>query len=120
MRKRMKFRFDGGFTLVELVVSMLCVSIVMIGVMTWLLVGIRVEKSAADTMERQQTARVVISLLESMTSSGKVSQVQETGAVTVNVGDDDISLEEHSGGSGTMQYRLARLVLPFRKPLPYI
>lgn len=99
MRKRMKFRFDSGFTLVELVVSMLCVSIVMIGVMTWLLVGIRVEKSAADTMERQQTARVVISLLESMTSSGKVSQVRETGAVTVNVGDDDISLEEHSGGS---------------------
>ena len=29
-------------------------------------------------------------------------------------------LEEHSGGSGAMQYRLARLALQFRKPLPYI
>ena len=81
-------RQEEGFTLVELLVSMLCVSIIMVAVMSWLLMGIRVEKSAADTMERQQKTRVVLSLLESMTASGKVSKVQETGAATVGEGEE--------------------------------
>ncbi|MBR7147225.1 MAG: prepilin-type N-terminal cleavage/methylation domain-containing protein [Firmicutes bacterium] len=72
-----KFRSESGFTLVELLVSMLCTALIMAGVLTWLLVGIRIESSATDTMERQNKARVVMTLMESMVNSGNVAQVQK-------------------------------------------
>ena len=84
------FLKNKGFTLVEMMVSVLCAAIVMGVVMTWLLVGIRVEFSAADTMERQQKTRVIISLMESMASSGKVAKVQETGAAALSEGEEAV------------------------------
>ncbi|MBQ8590107.1 MAG: CHAP domain-containing protein [Firmicutes bacterium] len=70
-----RYRRNDGFTLVELVVSILCATLVMGAVLTWLLVGIRIEKSAADTMEQQNKTRVIMSLMESMASNGKVVKV---------------------------------------------
>jgi len=88
-----KFRSEQGFTLVELLVSMLCTALILGGVLTWLLVGIRIESSAADTMERQNKARVVISVMESMVNTGKVDQVQRIKAETIAEG------EINEGGS---------------------
>lgn len=82
---------NKGFTLVELMVSMLCVTIIMGAVITWLLVGIRIETSAAENMERQNKTRVVMAMMESMASSGKVSTVQETGIAAVGAGGETLT-----------------------------
>ncbi|MBQ8590875.1 MAG: prepilin-type N-terminal cleavage/methylation domain-containing protein [Firmicutes bacterium] len=94
-------RRNDGFTLVEMMVTLVCISLVMIAVMSWMLVGIRVEKSAADTMERQQNTRVILSLMESMTSSGKVSRVQHTGVAAI-----DEDEEASQSGSAGMDWAL--------------
>lgn len=66
---------NKAFTLVELMVSILCVTIIMGAVMTWLMVGFRIETSAADTMEQQNKVRVIMSMIESMATSGKIESV---------------------------------------------
>ena len=81
---------NGGFTLVELLVTMACSTLIMFAAMTFLLVCMRLDVSAQTTASQQGTARIVLSLLEDVTGTGQVERVETVG--------DDWMLFGQSGG----------------------
>lgn len=88
----------GGFTLVELVVGLLCCSVVTLGAVTLTLAGLRVQAKAADNAGQQQTARIVLTLMENLAASGKVTSVEQVGDSWTLWGGD-------SGNDALLQYR---------------
>ena len=86
---------SGGFTLVELLVTMACSALIMFAAMTFLLICMRLDVSAQTTASQQGTARVVLSLLEDVTSTGRVERVE-------TVGDDWLLFDEN--GDVILQY----------------
>lgn len=81
---------NGGFTLVELLVTMACSALILFAAMTFLLVCMRLDVSAQTTASQQGTARIVLSLLEDVTSTGQVERVETVG--------DDWMLFDQDGG----------------------
>lgn len=75
----MRKKNNAGFTLIELVVTLVCCSIVTLAVMTVLLTGTRIGRAAEESSGEQQTVRIVLTALESMISDGTVSGIQATG-----------------------------------------
>lgn len=75
----MRKKTDAGFTLIELVVTIVCCSIVTLAVMTVLLTGTRIGRAAEENSGEQQTVRIVLSALENMISDGAVSGIQAAG-----------------------------------------
>ena len=69
-------RRQDGFTLVELLVSMLCMALVVGAVSTVMLLGLRMEVQTSDSLGRQQTAGIVFSMLDKLTGEGKVKAVE--------------------------------------------
>lgn len=85
---------SGGFTLVELLVTMACSALIMFAAMTFLLVCMRLDVSAQNTASQQGTARIVLSLLEDVTSTGQVKRVETVGDDWMLFGrDGDILLQ---------------------------
>lgn len=98
MRKRQE-----GFTLLELVVVMFCSTIVIGAAMTVLLSGLRVEKKTQEGLSSQQTAHTILTLVERLTSDGKVSAVETVGDTGWMLLDDGNSpLLAYNNGSGTL------------------
>lgn len=75
----MRKKTDAGFTLIELVVTLVCCSIVTLAVMTVLLTGTRIGRAAEKSSGEQQNVRIVLTALENMISDGTVSKVQQLG-----------------------------------------
>ena len=72
----MKFlRKTGGFTLVELIVAIAVGSMVTIAATSLLLLGLRLDSHSRHTITRQNTARVITSMLEDFVSEGSVGKV---------------------------------------------
>ncbi len=69
-------RRQDGFTLVELLVSMLCMALVVSAVSTVMLLGLRMEVQTSESLGRQQTAGIVFSMLDKLTGEGKVKAVE--------------------------------------------
>ncbi|MBQ2888398.1 MAG: CHAP domain-containing protein [Firmicutes bacterium] len=69
-------RRQDGFTLVELLVSMLCMALVVGAVSTVMLLGLRMEVQTSESLGRQQTAGIVFSMLDKLTGEGKVKTVE--------------------------------------------
>jgi len=57
---------NAGFTLVELIVGIAVASIVTAAATTLLLMGLRMNKASSDTATRQNTARIVLTVLEDL------------------------------------------------------
>lgn len=74
----MKRKYNEGFTLVELMVSILIASIVTLAATTVLLLGIRLNKSASDTAQRQNTTRIFMAVVERMATEGAITSVSNT------------------------------------------
>lgn len=89
---------SSGFTLVELMIGLLCCSLVTLGAVTLTLTGLRVEAKAVDDAGRQQTARIVLTLLEDLASSGQVTTVRAEGGGWALLGGE-------SGGDVLLRYR---------------
>lgn len=87
---------NGGFTLVELLVTLVCCSLVTLGAVTFLMTSLRVETQTEGAISRRQTARIVLTALEKLTGSGQVAAVEQEG--------DDWSLR---GSDGTVLLRYA-------------
>lgn len=85
----MRKQNEAGFTLIELVVALLCCSVITLAVMTLLLTGIRISRAAEKNTEMQQTVRIVLAALEDMASDGSVHSVA--------VSDDGWSLLDADG-----------------------
>lgn len=69
-------RRQDGFTLVELLVSMLCMALVVGAVSTVMLLGLRMEVQTSESLGRQQTTGIVFSMLDKLTGEGKVKTVE--------------------------------------------
>lgn len=67
-----------GFTLVELLVVILCCAIVTAAAMTLLFTGVRVENAAVNTSQEQQNARILLRTLEDLCSSGKINRIEQS------------------------------------------
>lgn len=72
-----------GFTLVELIVGIAIASIVTASATTLLLLGLRMNKASSDTATRQNTARIVLTVLEDLASEQNVEL--ESGSETWKV-----------------------------------
>ena len=72
----MKNRNNGGFTLVELMVCIVTGSIVMFAAMTVLLFGMRLNNQSTQTAKDQNTARILLAVLEDMATEGTITAVE--------------------------------------------
>lgn len=74
-----KSRKNGGFTLVELIVTIAVGSVITLAATTVLLLGLRVNNQSTETVQNQNTTRILLSALEDMASEGTIKQVVQTG-----------------------------------------
>ena len=95
-------RGSGGFTLVELVVTVACSSLVTLAVMSLLLVSTRVERTAQDTAGRQSTARIILTMLENAAGTGGVERVETVGEDWTLLGEDG-ALLRYSSSEGALK-----------------
>lgn len=71
----MKVHNNDGFTLVELLVTIVVASIVAAAAGTVLLMGIRLNANSTNTAQRQNTTRVFLSVMEDLASEGTIDKV---------------------------------------------
>lgn len=69
-------RNNSGFTMVELLVTVAVSSIVLAAAASLMLLGLRVHKTTQKEAGEQQTVRIVLSALEDLSASGKISRVE--------------------------------------------
>lgn len=72
---RNRFQKNDGFTLVELMVTIITGSIVTLAAVTILLLGVRINKQSTDTASRQTTTRILLSSLEDLATEGTITKV---------------------------------------------
>lgn len=69
-------RKNGGFTLVELMVTIVVGSLITLAATTVLLLGLRVNNQSTHTVIQQNTARVVLTMLENLAAEGEISKIE--------------------------------------------
>lgn len=69
-------RNNSGFTMVELLVTVAVSSIVLAAAASLMLLGLRVHQTTQKGAGEQQTVRIVLSALEDLSASGKISRVE--------------------------------------------
>ena len=69
------FRKSGGFTLVELVVSIAVASLVTVAATTVLMLALRVNRQTSDTASQQNTVRALLSTMEKAATDGNITKV---------------------------------------------
>lgn len=97
MRKK-----DGGFTLVELLVTIACSSLVTLAAMSLLLVSMRVDRSAQDTASRQSDTRIILTMLQNAAGTGGVERVETVGEDWTLLGEDG-ALLRYSSSEGALK-----------------
>lgn len=70
---------SAGFTLIELLTAILCTSIVTVAAMSFLLMGMRMTGESNDAAGQQQTARILLTMVENMAGSGQIEEVRSGG-----------------------------------------
>lgn len=85
----MKRKNNEGFTLVELMVTIVVASIVTLAASTVLLLGIRLNKSSSDTAQQQNTVRIFLSVVERMATEGTIEEVKNDPDSWVLYGESD-------------------------------
>lgn len=70
-----RFRKSGGFTLVELVVSIAVASLVTMAATTVLMLALRVNRQTSDTATQQYTVRTLLTTMEKAASDGNITKV---------------------------------------------
>lgn len=78
-------RSTAGFTLIELLVTILCTSVVTLAAMSFLLLGMRMTGESNDTAGQQETARILLTMVENLAGSGEltVPQPQDDSGWTI-------------------------------------
>lgn len=69
---------NEGFTLIELVVTLVAAALVTFAAASLLLMGTRIQHASNDDMSEQQTVRIVLTLLEDMAGSGDIGKISHT------------------------------------------
>lgn len=93
------FRKSGGFTLVELVVSIAVASLVTMAATTVLMLALRVNRQTSDTASQQNTVRALLSTMEKAATDGNITKVVseldswQLLGVDISTGDDGEEVE---------------------------
>lgn len=90
-------RNTAGFTLVELLVGIVCCSVVTLAAMTVMLTGTRIGRAANDAAAGQQTARIVMQLMEKLAGDGSVQGVSVSGDKWALLDADENALVTYDG-----------------------
>lgn len=69
---------NEGFTLVELLVSIVAGALVTFAAVSLLLLGVRVQHGSTTDVEEQQAVRAVLTLLEELAAEGELAVVRTT------------------------------------------
>ena len=69
------FRNRDGFTLVEMLIVILVGSIVTLATVTVLLLGVRMQKKATDTVQQQNASRIILSSLNQLAAENAIGKM---------------------------------------------
>lgn len=69
------FRNRDGFTLVEMLIVILVGSIVTLATVTVLLLGVRMQKKATDTVQQQNASRIILSSLNQLAAENAIGKL---------------------------------------------
>lgn len=72
------FRKNDGYTLLELLATMVAGSLVTLAAVTILFLGVRINRQSMDTASRQTTTRILLSSLEDLATQGTITKVAST------------------------------------------
>jgi len=92
-----------GFTLVELMVGILCAALVSGAIITFMLMGVRTSNSVIDANADQRNAKIVITMMENLASEGSIGAVEYVG----NESNPDWTIYDgpiDNGGSPILSY----------------
>lgn len=85
-----RFRRNDGFTLVELMVTILVGSIVTLAATTVLLLGLRINKQSNETATRQNASRIILSVLEDVAAEGNITIKENSGSWQILNEDNEV------------------------------
>ena len=91
-----------GFTLVELVVGILCTSLVSGAIITFMLMGLRTNRTVIDSNVEQQNARIIMSMVESLASEGSITKLTVSGSLgasSIDIGNRPWTLHGKNGAN---------------------
>ena len=93
-----------GFTLVELVVGIFCASLVSGAIITFMLLGLRTNRTVIDSNVEQQNARIIMSMVESLASEGSITKLEVNGELTDTTDDGSRSWVLHGENGAILEY----------------
>ena len=96
---------NDGFTLIELLVGILCAAIITGAAMSLLLMGARTNRSLTDANSEQQTARIIMTMVEMLASEGDIGAIETVG--DSNTGNEDWTIFDKSGTVPVLYYSAA-------------
>lgn len=97
-------RDQDGFTLVELMVTVLVGSLITLAATTVLLLGLRVNFQSSGTYERQNTTRILLSTLEDLATEGAIKKViSGPDSWKVLDGENNVIFSYSSGTGATVE-----------------
>lgn len=82
---------NDGFTLVELLVTIVVGSIVTLAATTVLLLGLQLNKSSSDTVSQQNTTRIMFSVMERMASEGNIGNAVSDAELNEDYNDESVN-----------------------------
>ena len=80
-------RKTDGFTLIELMVGIVCSALVTGAIITFLLMGMNTNRSVLDANKNQRNAKIIVSMVENLASEGSIAKLEVDGVLTVDDGE---------------------------------
>lgn len=85
---------NAGYTLLELMITILIGSIITLATTTVLLLGLRLNNESQNTVTKQNTARIVMAMLEDMATEGTIKKVNSTATTWEIIGQEESGSEK--------------------------
>jgi len=79
-------RKTDGFTLIELVVGIVCSALVSGAIISFMLMGVRTNRSVLDANANQRNAKIIVSMVENLASEGSITELKVDGEIEIKDG----------------------------------
>lgn len=86
---------NDGFTMVELLITIVAAAVVTVAAASLILLGTRIQHASTADASEQQTVRIVMTMLEKMAGSGKIKKVENSYTGWTLTGEADDVLFEY-------------------------
>lgn len=88
-----KLKNNTGYTLLELMITILIGSIITLATTTILLLGLRLNNESNKTVEKQNTARILLTALEDLATEGEIYSIEYTANSWEIIGTNPTNLD---------------------------